>query len=628
MPAETLLSLREVHLGYAVVLLDGVNLALAAGERVALVGRNGAGKSTLLRLIAGEIAPEAGQISSVAGLRVAWLQQEVPQDLHGPVFMAVAAGLGPLGLALGRNWQLQQVVHPTPEQLQTLAQGQEIIGHAHAWEQPAVIERLLTQLGLEPQQDVAALSGGLRRRVLLGQALISQPDILLLDEPTNHLDLEAILWLESFLLNWPGTLLFITHDRQFLARLATRIIELDRGKLLDFACDYPTYQERRAALLEAEAKQWADADKLLAQEEIWIRQGVKARRTRDMGRVGRLLALRQERAHRREQSGSVKLVAQQAERSGKLVLEAGGLSYIAGGSTLIQPLDLTLLRGDKVGVIGPNGCGKTTLLRLLLGELSPTVGQVRLGTQLQVAYFDQYRVQLDPERSVLANVAGANDWVLLNGQQVHIISYLRDFLFTADRARQPVRSLSGGERNRLLLARLFAQPSNVLVLDEPTNDLDTDTLALLEELLVDYSGTVLLVSHDRAFLNQVVTSVLAFEGGGVVREYVGGYDDWLRQRPAPVVERSGKSAPMPATPTPAKPVRKLSYKEQQELQALPQQIEALELQLEQARQRMQQPQFYQQGKMQIQQQQAALATLETTLADTYLRWETLEARST
>lgn len=623
-----LLSLRDVHLGYAVTLLDGVDWALEAGERVALVGRNGAGKSTLLRLIAGDITPEAGKIIRMDGLRVAWLKQEVPQELQGSAFCAVAAGLGAVGVALGQSWQLHQQATHTQEQLQTLAHCQEIIETAHAWEQQAKIERLLAQLGLEPQAETTQLSGGLRRRVLLGQALVAQPDVLLLDEPTNHLDLEAIIWLENFLLSWPGALLFVTHDRMFLARLATRIVELDRGKLLDFACNYASYLERRAALLEAEVKQRADADKLLAQEEVWIRQGVKARRTRDMGRVGRLVALRQERAKRREQLGSVKLLAQQAERSGKLVLEAEGLHYALPGQVLLQPLNLTLLRGDKVGIIGPNGCGKTTLLRLLLGELTPTAGSVRLGTQLQIAYFDQYRAQLDLNQSVMANVAGVNDWVLINGQQVHIIGYLRDFLFTADRARQPVRSLSGGERNRLLLARLFAQPSNVLVLDEPTNDLDTDTLALLEELLVDYAGTVLLVSHDRAFLNQVVTSVLAFEGGGQVNEYVGGYDDWVRQRPAtPVATSSMMNKALAAASNQATPkANKLSYKEQQELTRLPQRIETLEAELAGLHTAMQQPAFYQQAKPQMQQHQAKLAALETELATVYARWEQLEAR--
>jgi ATP-binding cassette subfamily F protein uup len=618
-----LFSLHNIQLGYGVPLLDGIDFTLEKGERVALVGRNGVGKSTLLRLVAGEVAADDGAIVRADGLRVTWLKQEAPTDIVGRVFDVVAAGLGSLGETLSQYHHLSQQIteHTAPELLAKLADCQHAIEVANAWDAHAQVERLLTRLGLPAEAELTTLSGGLRRRVLLARALVSNPDIVLLDEPTNHLDLDAILWLENFFLNWAGTLIFITHDRAFLQRLATRIVELDRGKLIDFPCDYPTYLERREALLAAEVKQRSESDKLLAQEESWIRQGVKARRTRDMGRVRHLLELRRERAQRREQLGSVKLLAQAAERSGKLVAEAENVSFNHGDNWVLRDFSTTLLRGDKIGIIGPNGCGKTTLLRLLLGELTPTSGSLRLGTQLKIAYFDQYRAQLDESASVIDNVAQQRDWITVNGREVHAISYLRDFLFTADRARQPVQALSGGERNRLLLARLFTQPSNLLVLDEPTNDLDADTLALLEELLIDYTGTVLLVSHDRAFLNQVVTSLLVFEGDAQVNEYVGGYDDWLRQRTeirTPVV---------PAVQAPAKPVvkpKKMSFKEQQELAALPQQIETLEAAIAAAQTAVRQPSFYQQSKAQMQQQQTQMAALEQSLATAYARWEALE----
>jgi ATP-binding cassette subfamily F protein uup len=455
----------------------------------------------------------------------------------------------------------------------------------------------------------------------------------LLDEPTNHLDLDAILWLEEFLLGWPGTLVFITHDRVFLQRLATRIIELDRGHLTDFPGDYPTYLRRKSELLEAEAKSHAEFDKKLAQEEVWIRQGIKARRTRDMGRVKRLVEMREARSERRVRSGQVSMQVQQGERSGKLVVETEHVNFSYGDQPIVDGLTTTILRGDKVGIIGPNGCGKTTLLRLMLGQLEPTSGKIKLGTNLQIAYFDQYRATLDENATVIDNVAQGSDRVTVNGRNTHVIGYLQDFLFTPDRARQPVKSLSGGERNRLLLARLFTQPANLLVLDEPTNDLDADTLDLLEELLIDYSGTVLVVSHDRAFLNNLVTSVLAFEGTGTVNEYVGGYDDWVRQRSqspvvsAPVKLVEGKE---PASLAVSKPVtalkgRKMSFKEQKELENLPQTIEQLETELSDLNEAMAQPGFYQQSRDDISRCQSELADKQLKLESAYLRWEVLEA---
>ena len=631
----SLISLNNIHLGYGHPLLDGISFSLDKGERVALVGRNGTGKSTLLKLIDRQIPADDGDIAFADGVRVARLDQEVPLETAGSVFDVVATGLGEIGDAVRRYHHLTHDMsgEPGTAVLQELEDCQHIIEAAGAWDMEKTVENLLTRLSLPVDVDIASLSGGLKRRVLLARALAAQPDILLLDEPTNHLDLDAILWLEEFLLGWPGTLVFITHDRVFLQRLATRIIELDRGHLTDFPGDYPTYQRRKAELLEAEAKSHAEFDKKLAQEEVWIRQGIKARRTRDMGRVKRLVEMREARSERRVRSGQVSMQVQQGERSGKLVVEAENVSFRYGDQPIVDALTTTILRGDKVGIIGPNGCGKTTLLRLMLGQLEPTSGKIKLGTNLQIAYFDQYRATLDENATVIDNVAQGSDRVTVNGRNTHVIGYLQDFLFTPDRARQPVKSLSGGERNRLLLARLFTQPANLLVLDEPTNDLDADTLDLLEELLIDYSGTVLVVSHDRAFLNNLVTSVLAFEGHGTVNEYVGGYDDWVRQRaqsPAvssPVRSDEGKGPATPPISKPATPIkgRKMSFKEQKELEGLPQTIEQLETELTVINESMAQPGFYQQNKDDITRSQAELAEKQCALESAYIRWEALEA---
>lgn len=631
-----LITLNQVHLGYGHPLLDGISFSLEKGERVALVGRNGTGKSTLLKLIDRRIVADDGDIAFADGIRVARLDQEVPLDTAGSVFDVVALGLGEIGDAIRRYHHLTQALgnHPDTKVLTELEECQHIIEAANAWDMETTIENLLTRLSLPSDDDIASLSGGLKRRVLLAKALASQPDILLLDEPTNHLDLDAILWLEEFLLGWPGTLIFITHDRVFLQRLATRIIELDRGHLTDFPGDYPTYLRRKAELLEAEAKSNAEFDKKLQQEEVWIRQGIKARRTRDMGRVKRLVEMRESRSQRRVQSGQVNMQVQQAERSGKLVVEMEGVGFHYGDHTIVKDLTTTILRGDKVGIIGPNGCGKTTLLRLMLGQLEATSGTIKLGTNLQIAYFDQYRITLDENATVIDNVAQGSDRVTVNGRNTHVIGYLQDFLFTPDRARQPVKSLSGGERNRLLLARLFTQPANLLVLDEPTNDLDADTLDLLEELLIDYTGTVLVVSHDRAFLNNLVTSVLAYEGDGVINEYIGGYDDWVRQRP-PMMSPGEASRGLGQKPAPQAPEvvisktqskgRKMSFKEIKELESLPSQIESLERAIETLTQGMANPDFYQQAKDLITAHQADLALQQKTLETAYGRWEELEA---
>lgn len=623
-----LITFRNIHVSFGQPLLDGIGFSLEKGERVCLVGRNGAGKSTLLKLLTGDLIPDEGEIIDQEGLRIARLDQEVPLDATGSVFDVVAGGLGDTGELIRRFHAVSHRVasHSDSTALAELEQCQHAIDAIGGWDLHRKVESLLSKLDLPVDTDVESLSGGLKRRVLLARALVSEPDVLLLDEPTNHLDLAAILWLEEFLLGWPGTLIFITHDRMFLQRLATRILELDRGKLFDWPGDYATYLKRKEEQLNAEAKAQSEFDKRLAQEEAWIREGIKARRTRNMGRVRRLLDMRRERAEWRGRTGQVSMLLQQAEKSGRLVVEAENVRFDYGGQPIVRDFSTTILRGDKVGIIGPNGCGKTTLLRLMLGELQPTSGRIRLGTNLQIAYFDQYRAQLEEEKSVIDNVAQGSDRVSVNGRNVHAIGYLKDFLFTPERARQPVKSLSGGERNRLLLARLFTQPANLLVLDEPTNDLDADTLELLEELLTDYDGTVLVVSHDRAFLNNLVTSVLAFEGDGIVNDYVGGYDDWVRQRPAPQPAPAKPAVEKPIPPKPVKEkLRKLSFKEQRELEALPQQIEALETEIASLNEAISRPEFYQQTKDTITGTQARLAELQQTVEAAYMRWEELEA---
>ncbi len=626
----SLIAFRNIHLGYGFPLLDGIHFALEKGERVCLVGRNGTGKSTLLKLVAGLISPDDGEVVRADGLKVSRLDQEVPLETRGSVFDVVADGLGEAGQLIRRFHQLSQQAACEVDQalMAELEDCQHRIENLGAWGMEQQVTHLLSRLELPTGRDIAELSGGLKRRVLLARALVNEPDVLLLDEPTNHLDIEAILWLENFLLDWPGSLIFITHDRLFLQKLATRIIELDRGKLTDFPGNYATYLKRKDELLEAEARQQAEFDKKLAQEEAWIRQGIKARRTRNMGRVRRLVDMRSEHADRRGRMGQANLLIQQAEKSGKLVFEARDVQFEYEGRPIIRSLSTAILRGDKVGIIGPNGCGKTTLIRLLLGELTPTAGQVRQGTHLQVAYFDQYRALLDEEATVIDNVAGGSDRVTINGQNTHVIGYLRDFLFSPDRARQPVKSLSGGERNRLLLARLFTQPANLLVLDEPTNDLDADTLELLEELLSEYTGTVLLVSHDRAFLNNLVTSTLVFEGDGIVNDYVGGYDDWLRQRKPQDTPRApltvSKAAESALKATRDKP-RKLSFKEQKELDNLPGLIETMESEITTMQAQQNTPDFYQQSRDRITQAQTDLSQRQAALEAAYLRWETLEA---
>ncbi len=629
-----LLGMREVGIGFGgPALLDEVTLQIEPGERICVLGRNGAGKSTLLRLIDGELEPDRGEITRGQGLRTARLTQEVPRALPGSIFDQVAAGLGPSGRLLGEYHRVSGRLAEGGDHGK-LAEELERLQHAldadDGWQMQRRVEAVLSRVGLDADAKCEALSAGMKRRVLLAKVLVADPDLLLLDEPTNHLDVDAICWLEEFFQRYAATLVFVTHDRMFLRRLATRIIELDRGRATSWACGYATYLERKQAALEAEAKQQALFDKRLAREEAWIRQGIQARRTRNEGRVRALKRMREERRMRREQPGPLRMQVQEAQRAGRLVIEAKRVGFAYDGDAVVRDLTTSIMRGDKVGIIGPNGSGKTTLLRLLLGELPPNDGTVRHGTHLETAYFDQLKGRLDEEKTVQENVGVGSDSVVVNGQKRHILGYLQDFLFPADRARTAVKFLSGGERNRLLLARLFTKPCNVLVLDEPTNDLDAETLEMLEERLAEFAGTLLLVSHDREFLNNVVTSTLVFEGKGRVKEYAGGYDDWLVQR--------GNETPADTEPAATKPKRKpprqkpeatrrLPYKEQLELEAIPQQIETLEARREQAHQAMADPSFYQQDGPQIAQATAELKALDDELAAAYRRWEELEAQS-
>lgn len=609
-----LISLQTVSLGFGgPLLLEQVNLQIEAGERVGLLGRNGAGKSSLLKLINGEVLPDSGTVARQQNLRVAYLSQEVPQAITGRVADIVAQGLDALPVTVDDEHA-----------------GQE-------WRRQLQVEQVLSRMQLDPAAQFELLSAGLKRRVILAQGLARQPNLLLLDEPTNHLDIDAIDWLEDFLKRWGGTLLFVTHDRVFLQHLTTRIIELDRGRLFDWDCDYATFVERRDARLSAEAAQNATFDKKLAQEEAWIRQGIEARRTRNEGRARALKRLREVRRERREQAGTVRLQIQADKRSGKLVIEADNVSYAFDNQPVVRDFSTTIQRGDKVGIIGPNGSGKTTLLRLLIGDLSPQQGDIRHGTNLEIAYFDQLRAQLDETKSVLENVGQGRDTITINGKTRNIVAYLEDFLFTRERVRAPIAALSGGERNRLMLARLFAQPANLLVLDEPTNDLDLETLEVLEDVLLDYAGTLLLVSHDRAFLNNLVTSTLILDEDGQVREVVGGYDDWQQQRAQTLaaVSKPIKPVSSPAADTVGESStapRKLTYKEQRALEAqqrelaeLPQTIERLEAEQHRLSAAMAQPAFYQREPAEITEAVQRLKDLEEQVAAAYQRWAELES---
>lgn len=633
----SLVSLRNIALGFGgPTLLDGVNLEIEKAERICLVGRNGTGKSTLFKILIGELQADDGSIQIGQGIRISRLAQEVPEDTQGTIYSVVAQGLDKVGQLLSRfhdlSFQLAEDMDLMPE----FEKVQHELEALNGWQMGLRIDQVMSRLDLDADTEFSSLSGGWKRRVLLAQTLVAEPDVLLLDEPTNHLDIEMIAWLEDFLLNYKGTLVFITHDRMFLRRLATRIIELDRGKLTSWPGNYEKYLEHKQAALDAEASESALFDKKLAEEEKWIRQGIKARRTRNEGRVRALEKMRRERAQRREVSGKAKLQMQDSVSSGKIVVEADDITWSwtdeqSKENTLLKNFSTTIMRGDKIGIIGPNGCGKTTLIRLLLGDLSPEQGKIKQGTKLDIAYFDQLRGQLDPEKNVQDNVADGNDHVTINGMPRHVISYLGDFLFSPQRARTPVKALSGGERNRLLLAKLFTKPANMLVMDEPTNDLDVETLELLESILVEYEGTVILVSHDRAFINEVVTSTLVFESGEQVNEYVGGYDDWLRQRRISSNNKIDKNKTKPTQENSAllenepPKARKLSYKEQSELEKLPAKIEEWESEQKALQTQMTNADFYQQDNDIITNVQQKLAELEAKLAKAYARWEELEA---
>jgi ABC transport system ATP-binding/permease protein len=610
-------------------LLEHISVNIEPGERIGLVGRNGAGKSTLMKLIAGELRPDSGVVDIAPQLRIARLAQEVPAGEEHTVFDEVIAGFDEDNRLIARVQALANRADAGDlAAAAELARTDSGIDLSHGWDLVHAAEAVIARMGLDPLRQFDELSSGMKRRVLLARALVTSPNVLLLDEPTNHLDIDSIRWLEEFLVREGVTLLFVTHDRAFLQRLANRIIEVDRGRLFDWTCDYKTFLVRKEAALEAEQQQQALFDKKLAAEEVWIRTGIKARRTRNEGRVRALKALREERARRKEVVGNVKFTMQDAQRSGSLVAVAQNVSQAFDGKTIFAGLDLIIERGDKIGIIGPNGAGKTTLIRTLLGQLPPSSGTVRLGTNLQIAYFDQLRAQLDENRSASENVADGKDTVILNGKSRHIVGYLQDFLFSPDRARSLVRYLSGGERNRLLLAKMFTQPSNLLILDEPTNDLDAETLELLESMIVEYAGTVLLVSHDREFLNNVVSSTLVFEGDGVVKPYAGGYDDWLRQKSAvtstPPVEEVSRRDKSGAS----EKARRLTYKEQKELEALPERIAALESQQAALHARMSEPAFYQQSGDEIARATAQLEQVTQDLESAYDRWTELESVAT
>ena len=598
-----LISLQEVSIGFGGPrLLEDINLQIESGEWVGLLGRNGMGKSTLLKLVSGEIRPQSGTIARQQNIRVAYLPQEVPDGLSGRVADIVEGGL--------------EAVNGT-------------LDDEHQWQRQHQVEKILSRMDLDADVKFETQSAGLKRRVYLARGLVRNPDLLLLDEPTNHLDINAIDWLEDFLKRWGKTLLLVTHDRVFLQRLATRIVELDRGKLFDWNCDYSTFVQRKEEMLSAEQTQNALFDKKLAQEEQWIRKGIEARRTRNEGRVRALKRLREQRRERRELSGKVRMQISAENRSGRLVIEAENVSYSYGDKIIVNNFSTTIQRGDKIGIVGPNGSGKTTLLKILMGKLQPSQGEVRLGTNVEMAYFDQLRSQLDERKSVMDNVGQGRDVITINGKSRNLMGYLEDFLFTRERARAPISALSGGERNRLLLARLFTQPANLLILDEPTNDLDIETLEVLEDLLLEYDGTLLLVSHDRAFLNNIVTSTLALGENGEVTEYVGGYDDWHKQPELPVALRS---VPKPASATQAeskvdsKPAaRKLSYNEKRELETLPERIQMLEEEQHQLTVKMEEPAFYQQEATVITQAVERLEKLHNELSHLYQRWGELES---
>jgi len=638
-----LLSLNNLTFTYSKPnLLEGITLHIERGERIGLVGRNGAGKSTLMKLIAGELRPDDGSVDLQAEAVVARLAQEVPQGGDRTAFDVAAEGFGALGKAVTDYRNIGHKLHDgvtlTDGEHKAYEDATHALADADEWSAADRLDALLAEMQLPADEPFASLSAGMKRRVLLAAAMIRDPDVLLLDEPTNHLDIDSIVWLQGFLKRFEGTLIFVTHDRVFLQDMASRIVEVDRGRVFDWTCDYQTFLKRRDQLLAAEAVEQAHFDRKLAEEEKWIRQGIKARRTRNEGRVRVLKKMREERSQRRHKLGTAKMQLQEAERSGAIVARLEHVTQTFGGEPVIRDFSTTVFRGDHIGIIGPNGAGKSTLLRILLGQLTPSSGKVRLGTNLAVGYFDQLRNQLDETKSARENISDGTDFLMIDGQKRHIMGFLQDFLFSPERAQTLVRFLSGGERNRLLLAKMMSKPSNVLVLDEPTNDLDAETLELLEDLLPTFNGTVLLVSHDRAFLNNVATSTIVFEGNGVVGEYDGGYDDWLRvSEQRRVLEANAReenstrvqgaepvNSSGAGTATAVSKARKLSFKEQRELEQLPDQIAQLEKRQRGLQEETGNPDFYQTGRERIARVTAELASVDKQLAAAFLRWEELE----
>ncbi len=632
-----LLTLRNINLGFGGPnLFESLNLQIEPRERLCLLGRNGEGKSTLMKLIGGMLKADEGSIEQTQGLKIAYLTQDVPADIEGTVYDVVASGLEGVGEILKKyhHCSLELAEDYSEQKMEALSRIQHELEAVDGWSLSQQVETTLSLLELPADDAFGELSGGLKRRVLLGRALVTEPDLLLLDEPTNHLDVTAIEWLEAFLLNWNASVLFVTHDRAFLRKMATRIIELDRGKLTSWPGNYENYLLLKQQALENEEKENALFDKRLAQEEVWIRQGIKARRTRNEGRVRALKALRNERSQRREQKGQVNMQVSAQERSGKRVVEVENISFSYGGVPIVKNLSTVITRGDRIAILGPNGVGKTTLISILLGKLAADTGKVEMGTKLEIAYFDQFRSELDLQKSVRDNLAPGTDKIEVAGREKHVMSYLGDFLFTPAQANTPVNTLSGGERNRLMLAKLFAKPFNLLVMDEPTNDLDVDTLELLEELLMNYEGTLILVSHDRAFVDNVVTSTLVFEGNAEVYEYVGGYEDWLEQYKYKQSKIEPQSVKKPEQALAKKAsnkknravekTKKLSFKEQKELDELPALIDALDAQLKEVTEEMSATEFYQQDKESVSHTTQRLSEIEQALELAYKRWQELE----